>query len=160
VTVTRVEEILEDELLLQIEADLLCPICSSPPPLVPISTLPIVLGDPSPIDAFPPARPYRPRSLNFIASSSPLAWRSMPCSALSCHRLPGRRAMQPCTGSRAHFGLPFAQHIPPRATKIATTSCGKNWFYYGLPPPCYRTGMQSKSTCFVCLALFLIAPDL
>jgi hypothetical protein len=59
-----------------------------------------------------------------------------------------------------HFGLSFAQHIPFRATKIATTSCGKNWFYYGLPPPRYGTGMTSKSTCFVCLALFLIAPDL
>jgi hypothetical protein len=59
-----------------------------------------------------------------------------------------------------HFGLPFAQHLPPRATKIATTSCGKNWFYYGLPPPSYGTGLVSKSTCFVCLALFIIAPDL
>jgi hypothetical protein len=76
-----------------------------------------------------------------------------------------------------HFGLAFARHLP-RGSKIATTSCGKNWFYYALPPPVFGTGfahacsclvtrlifffvcMTSKSTCLVCLALFIIAPDL
>jgi hypothetical protein len=36
----------------------------------------------------------------------------------------------------------------------------QNWFHYGEPPPAFGGGSKSKSTCFVLLLLFLIAPNL
>ena len=43
---------------------------------------------------------------------------------------------------------------------MKTTDDTTNWFRYGLSPPYFGDGQVSKSTCFVLLVLFLIAPNL